>query len=514
MQYGIGTKGTHGLSPGSTNRGVKNSGGVLKISAPKPSEKGFYGEDEDSETSMFFNSLSYRTDKDVRSFTGEGFHSSLYYNRPDKELVQSPSPSQLSGLGNVIYGQPGITSLGLSQRSLGGQRNSTPTTSGMSSFNPMSLHQQQSSPNRSIMSTTVGQRNFMNQVPSSQSLSNFQKRTNALSSSSGLFPAVSAYANSRGGDTTNLDMNEFPTLGNRIPLPNPSTFNVRNYVNMVSKPASEQPEFSIQQEDFPALPGSTNPPSSNSTDFITKTSGSSLSGYESVVKDGKLFNDKGNKNPNKRTIQTHPDGTVSNIPVGMVTDQFGMVGLLTFIKAAETDDKLAAFAPGIDLTTLGLNLNSPENLYSTFQSPWADAPCRPQDIDYHVPSEYLTNIYIRDKLAPMKLNRYGEDLLFFLFCMNGGDVLQLAAAVELYNRDWRYHKEERVWITRAPGVEPPVQTSLYERGTYYYFDVQNWRRNAKEFHLEYEKLEDKPHLPGSSSSSGHASMANHTILGH
>jgi len=52
-------------------------------------------------------------------------------------------------------------------------------------------------------------------------------------------------------------------------------------------------------------------------------------------------------------------------------------------------------------------------------------------VDFHVPTEYLTNIYIRDKLAPIKLNRYGEDLLFFLFYMNGGDVLQLASATEL-----------------------------------------------------------------------------------
>ncbi len=53
-------------------------------------------------------------------------------------------------------------------------------------------------------------------------------------------------------------------------------------------------------------------------------------------------------------------GMVSNIPQGMVMDQFGMVGLLTFIRAAETDANLVALAPGIDLTTLGLNLNSPE----------------------------------------------------------------------------------------------------------------------------------------------------------
>lgn len=83
--------------------------------------------------------------------------------------------------------------------------------------------------------------------------------------------------------------------------------------------------------------------------------------------------------------------------------------------------------------------------------------------DFHVPSEYLTNIHIRDKvtatviitcsiitqrsikvvqaadcfaaslpqLAAIKLARYGEDLLFYLYYMNGGDLLQLLAAVEL-----------------------------------------------------------------------------------
>ena len=44
-----------------------------------------------------------------------------------------------------------------------------------------------------------------------------------------------------------------------------------------------------------------------------------------------------------------------------------------------------------------------------------------------------------------------------------------------YNRDWRYHKEDRVWITRAPGMAPSEKTQSYERGTYYFFDVTNWR---------------------------------------
>ena len=63
-----------------------------------------------------------------------------------------------------------------------------------------------------------------------------------------------------------------------------------------------------------------------------------------------------------------------------------------------------------------------------------------------------------------------------------------------YARDWRYHKDERMWLTRAPGVEPQLKTSSYERGTYYFFDCSTWRKVAKEFHLEYEKLEDKPTL--------------------
>ena len=50
---------------------------------------------------------------------------------------------------------------------------------------------------------------------------------------------------------------------------------------------------------------------------------------------------------------------------------------------------------------------------------------------------YLTNTAIREKLAPVKLNRYKDDILFYMFYRNVGDVLQMAAAAELYNRDWR-----------------------------------------------------------------------------
>lgn len=52
-------------------------------------------------------------------------------------------------------------------------------------------------------------------------------------------------------------------------------------------------------------------------------------------------------------------------------------------------------------------------------------------------------------------------------------------------------------MTRAPGMEPVQKTPLYERGTYFFFDVNSWRKVPKEFHLEYSKLEEKPQLPES-----------------
>jgi len=57
-------------------------------------------------------------------------------------------------------------------------------------------------------------------------------------------------------------------------------------------------------------------------------------------------------------------------------DRFGLLGLLGVIRM--TDPDLTTLALGTDLTTLGLHLNSPENVFKTFASPWADAPLRPE----------------------------------------------------------------------------------------------------------------------------------------
>ncbi|XP_050791495.1 CCR4-NOT transcription complex subunit 2 isoform X3 [Gopherus flavomarginatus] len=461
-----------------------------------------------SQSSMF----PHRSEKDFAEREEVKCISESHFKK--LQMLASPSTSgQLSQFGASLYGQQ--SALGLPMR---GMSNNTPQlnrslsqgTQLPSHVTPttgvptMSLHTPPS-PSRGIL--PMNPRNMMNHSQVGQGIG-IPSRTNSMSSSGLGSPNRSSPSiicmpkqqPSRQPFTVNsmsgFGMNRNQAFG----MNNSLSSNIFNgTVGMVTKPASEQSQdFSIHNEDFPALPGSSyKDPTSSNDDSKSNLSTSSKT---SSSADGPKFpGDKSsttqNNNQQKKGIQVLPDGRVTNIPQGMVTDQFGMIGLLTFIRAAETDPGMVHLALGSDLTTLGLNLNSPENLYPKFASPWASSPCRPQDIDFHVPSEYLTNIHIRDKLAAIKLGRYGEDLLFYLYYMNGGDVLQLLAAVELFNRDWRYHKEERVWITRAPGMEPTMKTNTYERGTYYFFDCLNWRKVAKEFHLEYDKLEERPHLP-------------------
>lgn len=191
-----------------------------------------------------------------------------------------------------------------------------------------------------------------------------------------------------------LDLSEFPSLTNRntgdnVPQPSPMP-GAKPYVGMVKQPTSEASEFQMSSEDFPALPGTHNRDGASPGSNMSAEKGSG--GSSELGHDSRQGMDK---NLGKNGILTFADGKVTNIPGSMVSDQFGIVGLLTFIRAAETDPNLVSLALGQDLTALGLNLNSPDNLYPTFGGPWAEQPCRPQDIDFHVPPEYIINSSIR-----------------------------------------------------------------------------------------------------------------------
>jgi CCR4-NOT transcription complex subunit 2 len=173
---------------------------------------------------------------------------------------------------------------------------------------------------------------------------------------------------------------------------------------------------------------------------------------------------------------------------GFVPDRFGLLGLLSVIRM--TDPDLNTLALGTDLTTLGLNLNSPDCLYATFASPFADGPSK-REPDFYLPSCYYTQPPMQP--ASMKIQMFTEETLLYIFYSMPRDILQLHAATELYMRDWRYHKEHKLWFTRVPSTEPLVKTTTYERGSYFYFDPNTWEKIRKDnFVLCYDQIDTPP----------------------
>ena len=129
--------------------------------------------------------------------------------------------------------------------------------------------------------------------------------------------------------------------------------------------------------------------------------------------------------------------------VHCVRERYGLLGLLGVIRMTNPD--LNTLALGTDLTTMGLDLNSPDCLFTTFASPWADAPAA-QSRQFNLPACYMQS---QPSLKTSHLNKFQLETLFHIFYSMPKDILQAYAAQELYNREWRYHRDMRLWFTEA-----------------------------------------------------------------
>jgi CCR4-NOT transcription complex subunit 2 len=145
--------------------------------------------------------------------------------------------------------------------------------------------------------------------------------------------------------------------------------------------------------------------------------------------------------------------------------QYGLGGLIEVIKMSDKD--LSALALGVDLLTLGLNLNSQDCLYSLFSSPFTDQPSN-METQYVTPQCYLMH---PPQLKMEHLSKYKLETLFYMFYTSPHDIKQACAAQELYRREWRYHGELMIWLKPRGSQElmlghPSVQ--------FQFFDVSSW----------------------------------------
>ncbi|RPD74042.1 hypothetical protein L226DRAFT_571920 [Lentinus tigrinus ALCF2SS1-7] len=190
---------------------------------------------------------------------------------------------------------------------------------------------------------------------------------------------------------------------------------------------------------------------------------------------------------------THATSAVPQTPAQQVlmspADRWGLLGLLALIKSADPDQSLLAI--GTDLGTMGLDMQNPGSLYSTFITPWADSSAaHTVEPDFHLPACYNVQ---PPPPGPNKAAAFSDETLFFMFYSSPRDALQEIAAQELFNRNWRYHKELRLWITKESGTQPSAKVPGGEQGRYSYWDPEMWEKAQKEMTVLYSDLEEKSH---------------------
>ncbi|KAJ3066709.1 hypothetical protein HDU98_010010 [Podochytrium sp. JEL0797] len=160
-----------------------------------------------------------------------------------------------------------------------------------------------------------------------------------------------------------------------------------------------------------------------------------------------------------------PPSSEHLLPSALTNDKHGLLGLIDVLRMS-TDPDTNMLSLGCELTSLGLNLNSPTPLYTTMSSVYA--PAINPDIDpllhdphFTVPPCYRVQMPAVPDLDPAeRIAASSEDALFFAFYAFPRDRIQEAAAQELYSRGWRFHKDIKVWLTKEANVVPVAETSL------------------------------------------------------
>ncbi|CAH8585146.1 unnamed protein product [Heterobilharzia americana] len=258
---------------------------------------------------------------------------------------------------------------------------------------------------------------------------------------------------------------------------------------------SQAAPLEFSKQDFPALPGSHQPTTSTTTTVSTTSaltvnststahrslSSSSVTQTPASTNSRRLFghtnqimgsssvpNQSGYSNVPPKSIgpsngiQLLPNHLVTNIPKNMICDQFG------------------------------INWQTSGELHSSLVSPCHDS-CfgRPQDMDYPVPPEYLIRHLVTDRLPDPPVNQLSEETLFWLFYNCCREETQLVVAKELYQREWRFHKKEQIWLTRIVGANFTSDNNS-EQGDYYFWDPLKAQKSTHQMTILYSDLDNAP----------------------
>lgn len=169
-------------------------------------------------------------------------------------------------------------------------------------------------------------------------------------------------------------------------------------------------------------------------------------------------------------------------------EKFGLQALTSLLRQDDNDQN--NIAKGMDLNMLGLDLssdNKSKTLCKTLASPWLETSRSEVEPIYTKPESFNISpsevIPLEDRIA-----QFNELTLFFIFYTKPRDILQELVSRELIRRNWRFHKELQVWLTKDTSVEPKQTSIGTEEGTYIFFDPISWDFVTKSLVLYYNSI--------------------------
>lgn len=175
-------------------------------------------------------------------------------------------------------------------------------------------------------------------------------------------------------------------------------------------------------------------------------------------------------------------------PETAAIDKFGLKGISALVKPDQSEQ--TAFAFGQNLGLMGLDLADDDSILKTMPSPWQETSRSEVEPYFSIPEQILQkNIVPKPEPCDSKILSFMDETLFYIFYTKPRDTLQEYAARELVARNWRYHRDIQVWLTKDSNVEPVLISPDVERGVYIFFDPHNWEKIRKEFVLHYSSVQ-------------------------
>ncbi|KAI5955707.1 CDC36 [Candida jiufengensis] len=195
------------------------------------------------------------------------------------------------------------------------------------------------------------------------------------------------------------------------------------------------------------------------------------------------------------TQHSHQPQTQSSLPnESDELGKYGLQGLSSLVRMEQSD--FTSFAIGQDISKCGLDLSTDVEILKNLSSPWSETSRSEVEPYFHIP-KYLQSKSIKNSNFDItsstntesKIQSFTDETLFYIFYMKPRDTLQEYAARELVARNWRYHKDIQVWLTKDSNVEPILIGQDVEKGVYIFFDPHNWEKIRKEFVLHYSSVQ-------------------------